>query len=251
MNRYKIIYAEDALRFLQARRLDDDSIQMEDIRRTSGTGDEMPDEPLNQLRSKLLKLKKKFPEKLRKKDPQGGKFESEACVLVHECLSLVDRQVLSDHDFWTYLAVDFLADILEWRFGMDRGPAQPANYGIGTRTENMFLRLWLRAELGKAPGEDPYALARSGDQDLWRSHVLRQGYANARNVARSLLKLQNGCLTSGKKFASKLAGGDEPDGIRMLAKRLKRMRANIVFEYMSQQQADALVLELSDDLKKG
>lgn len=251
MNRYNIIKPDDAIRYLNARLLDDESVQLEDIRRTAGSGDELPDQPLNQLRNKLLKLKKKFPDKLRKKDPQGGKFESDACVIVHECLSSVDRRVLSDHDFWTYLAVDFLSDILEWRFGTDGAPAQPANYGIGTRAENMFLRLWLRAELGKMPGTDPYALARSGDQDLWRSHVLRQAYANARHVARSLLRLQDGCLPNGKKFASRLAGGDEPNGIRMLAKRLKRMRANLVFEYLSSQQADALVLELSTDLKKG
>jgi hypothetical protein len=37
----------------------------------------------------------------------------------------------------------------------------------------------------------------------------------------------------------------------MLAKRLKRTRANVVFEYLTPEQADALVLELSSDLKKG
>lgn len=37
----------------------------------------------------------------------------------------------------------------------------------------------------------------------------------------------------------------------MLAKRLRRMRANMVFEYLTPVQADALVFELSSDLKKG
>lgn len=251
MSRYPIMYAEDALRYLKARQLDEDSVRLEDIRRTAGEGDELPIQPLEELRKQLLKLKRKYPVKLRAKDPQGGKFESDACAIVHSGLSDVDRRVLADHDFWTWLAIDYLADIVEWRFGTDGRPAQPANYGIGTRTENMLFRLWLRGDLGKAKGVDPYELAKSGDQDLWRSHLLRQGYANARSVVRSLLKLQSGKLTSGNKSAKKLAGGDEPSGVRMLAKRLRRMRANLVFEYLTPQQADALVFELSSDLKKG
>jgi len=221
------------------------------MRRTAGSGDNLPVELLEELRTKLLKLKRKFAEKLRDKDPQGGKFESEACAIVHSCLAAVDRRALADHDFWTWLAVDFLADILEWRFGTNGRPAKPANYGIGTRTENMFFRLWVRADLGKTNTADPYELARFGDQDLWRSHLLRQGYANARCIARSLLKLQAGKLVLGTKLAKKVVGGDEPEGVRMLAKRLRRMRANVVFEYLTPNQADALVFELSSDLKKG
>jgi hypothetical protein len=248
---YPIIYAEDALRYLKARQFDDDSVQLEDIRRTSGEGDDSSTHLCDELRTKLLKLKRKYPSKLRAKDPQGGKFESEACAIVHASLSDVERIVLADHDFWTWLAVDLLADIVEWRFGTEGRPAQPANYGIGTRAENMMFRLWLRADIGKTAGTDPYELAKSGDQDLWRSHLLRQGYANARSIVHSLLKLQAGKLVLGNKPAKKLTGGDEPKGIRMLAKRLRRTRANLVFEYLTPQQADELVFELSSDLKKG
>lgn len=250
MSRYPVIFAEDALRYLKSRQLDE-PLQIEDIRRTAGGGEDISREPFLVLREKLLKLKRNYPTKLRSRDPQGGKFESDACAVVHACLASVDRSVLADHDFWTWLAVDHLADVVEWRFGSDGRPAQPANYGVGNRTENMLFRLWLRADLAKTPGADPYVLARTGDQDLWRSHLLRQGYANARSIVRALLKLQAGLLANDKKFAKKLAGGTEPDGIRMLAKRLGRMRANVVFEYLSPPQAEALVLELSADLKKG
>lgn len=250
MSQYPVIYPEDALRYLKSRQ-QDGGVMLEDIRRTAGSGEAISRDGLDDLRARLLRLKKKFPAKLRAKDPQGGKFESDACAIVHACVADVDRRALADHDFWTWLAADYLADILEWRFGVDGRPAQPANYGIGTRTENMFFRLWLRADLGKAGGSDPYELARFGDQDLWRSHLLRQGYANARSIVRALLKLQAGKLMQGNKPAKKVAGGDEPEGVRMLAKRLRRMRANVIFEYLTPVQADALVFELSSDLKKG
>jgi hypothetical protein len=250
MSQYPVIYPEDALRYLKSRQ-HDGAVMLEDIRRTAGSGEAISADALEELRTKLLRLKKKYPAKLRAKDPQGGKFESDACALVHACLSDLDRRALADHDFWTWLAVDFLADILEWRFGADGRPAQPANYGIGTRTENMYFRLWLRADLGKVSGSDPYELAKFGDQDLWRAHLLRQGYANARSIVRALLKLQAGKLMHGSKPAKKVAGGHEPEGVRMLAKRLRRVRANVVFEYLTPVQADALVFELSSDLKKG
>jgi len=50
--------------------------------------------------------------------------------------------------------------------------------------------------------------------------------------------------------AKRLVGGDDPAGVRTLAKRLRRIRANVVFEYLSAKQADALVYELSRDLKQ-
>jgi len=148
MSQYPVIYPEDALRYLKSRQ-QDGGVMLEDLRRTAGSGEAISRDGLEDLRAKLLRLKKKFPAKLRAKDPQGGKFESDACAIVHACVADVDRRALADHDFWTWLAVDYLADILEWRFGADGRPAQPANYGIGTRTENMFFRLWLRADLGR------------------------------------------------------------------------------------------------------
>ena len=251
MSQYPIIQSEDALRYLKSRQQDGD-VTLDDIRRTAGSGDPISRDGLDDLRTKLLRLKKKFPEKVRERDPQGGKFESEACAVVHTCLADVDRSALANHDFWTWLAVDYLADILEWRFGTDGQPAKPKNYGIGTRTENMFFRLWLRADLGRGSGSDPYELAKAGDQELWRSHLLRQGYANARNVVRALLKLQARKLVHANRTVRPVATSDDPkDGIRLLAKRLRRMRANLIFEYLTPVQADALVIELSSDLKKG
>lgn len=251
MSQYPVMYAEDAFRYLKSRR-EDGNVQLEDIRRKAGEGEAVPSGPLEELRAKLLKLKAKYPVKLRAKDPAGGRFEGEACGIVHTCLSGLDRHALGDQDFWTWLATDYLSDILEWRFGSDGRPAEHKNYGIGSRTENMFFRLWLRADLVKMAGPNPYELAKLGDQELWRSHILRQSYAAARSVVFALLKLQTGKLSvDGKTAKSLYSGDDKNEGIRALAKRLKRMRANILFEYLTPQQADALVFELSSDLKKG
>lgn len=248
MSRYPVLYQDDARHFLAARDAGE-QVFVGDLRRWAGSGEEIT-APVTKLRDALAKLRKRYPAKLRSRDPEGGRFESEACEVVHKTLGELDRRALADHDFWTYLAVD-LADIVEWRFGSNGKATQLRNYGIGARSENLLFRLWLRADLGRVPGSDPYDLARLGDQDLWRSHVLRQSFTNARSVARSLLKLQAGKLVVGAKAAKRLIGGEDPAGVRMLAKRLKRVRANVIFEYLTPKQADALVYELSRDLKQG
>lgn len=248
MTRYPVLHQEDAKHYLSARDAGE-QVFVDDIRQWAGSGEDFPTATINTLRDGLSKLRKKYPVTLRSRDPEGGRFESEACVVVHKSLVNVDRRALADHDFWTYLAVEF-ADIVEWRFGSNGKASQLRNYGIGARSENLLFRLWLRADMGREPGSDPYDLARSGDQDLWRSHLLRQNFANARCVARSLLRLQTGKLVVSSRPAKRLVGGDDPAGVRTLAKRLRRIRANVVFEYLSAKQADALVYELSRDLKQ-
>jgi len=136
-----------------------------------------------------------------------------------------------------------LPDILEWRFGTNGRPAQAANYGIGTRIENLWFRLWLRAELwtvvrfygyvcaSEVGGPGPLAVA-SDSPSLFKREKYRP---------RSLEVAGWNAFGGGQEAAKRIAGGDDPEGVRMLAKRLRRLRANIVFEYLSQEQADGLV----------
>ena len=241
MSQYHTLSGDEGLRYLKARDSGDDPLP-QDFQRTPGSGALISMAPLTKLGNELRKLMKNFPEKLRERDQEGGRFEQQACVVVHRGLSEIPPGVLADLDFWIWLAVIQFADIVEWRFGAKGRHAKLANYGIGTRIENLFFRLWLRAELVKdEKAKDPYHLARTGDQDLWRSHILRQGYANARLVTKALLRLQGGQLAM-KKL--------KIDGVRELAKRLSRLRANVVFEFLTPSQAEGLILELCADLGK-
>ncbi len=242
MSKYFVMSGEDALKYLKARDNGDEPLP-DDFQRTHGAGELMNMAAIDKLGSELRKLKKSFPTKLRKADPEGGHFEQQACSIVHRALADCDPTALADNEFWIWLAVLKYADIVEWRFGATGRHAAPANYGIGQRIENMFFRLWLRAELVREPkAKDPYHLAKTGDQDLWRSHILRQAYANSRLIAKALLRLQAGQL-SVKRLTV--------ENVRELAKRLRRLHANVVFEFLTFSQAEGLVLELSSDLKKG
>lgn len=245
MSRYPVVTADVAARHLHDRR-SGEAGAVEGLISFAGSGADVDSKPVDRMVRDLRTLQSEFRATLKRKDQEGGRFEREACAVVHGALLTFERAPLADPDFWTYLAVARLADVIEWRFGTEGHPAAAANYGVGQRTENMLFRLWLRGELGRGEGTDPYELAKTGDQDLWRSHLLRQGYACVRPVARALLELQAGRLRGPTGKEKKLSIED----VRELAKRLKRLRANVMFEALDAARAAALVAELAGQVRR-
>lgn len=242
--RFCVMTSDSAKRYLAAVDAGESPTPAE-FQEVKGSGAHVDVGRLDRMGADLRKLMKGFPKQLKSRDPEGGRFEQAACEIVHRHLKGFDREVVANLEFWTWVAVVRFADIVQWRFGGTEARVKLENYGIGglsDQRENLFFRLWLRADLASDPESDePYKLAKTGDQDLWRSHILRQGYANARDVARALLRLQAGQLRVKRLTV---------DGIRELAKRLRRLRANVIFEYLSPKSAEHLVVELCAGLPK-
>lgn len=160
------------------------------------------------------------------KEIGGSAFEIAASPIVHRLLPA--HPALADPEFWMWLAITYGKEIVEWRYG---GKADRKNFGVGGAGENFFYRLWLRAEIAYDPDNaDEYELAKFGDIDFWRSHLFRQGYADARIFARALLKYQFPAEQARKPRLKTLE-------IRDLAKRLKRARTNLMFEIMNEPRA--------------
>lgn len=224
--RYVALRSEHALQVLDALRRGEhlDETQITELR---GTGDSV-DRFVEKLQETLSGIKSRYPQELGPRDPKGGKFEAEACVAMHSELPY-DPQMLADYEWWRWLAVFRFRELVEWRYG-SRGGANPNNFGIGRPPENLLYRLWLRAEVSYDPRrEDPYELARRGDQDFWRSHVLRQSYGNCRQVVRALVRFQFPDRTENQ-------GTLKVEEIRELAKRLCRLHANLMFEYLDEEE---------------
>lgn len=122
------------------------------------------------------------------------------------------------------------------------------NFGIGSRIECFPYRAWLRADIGYDPAAKPsdrYRLALRGDQDLWRSHLIRVRYAFHRDLAHSLIEFQY----PNDDSEGVLKKGDKNEGIRVLAKRLARMHANLVFPLLSKEKCLWLISELAEGLE--
>jgi len=240
--RYKALKSEHALETLEKSRrgeTPDEQVVLE----TRGTGPGDVREIIAGLREKLDEIRSRYPKSLRRRDPKGGQFEREACSVVHRALPF-DPRMLADYEFWMWLAVLPLRSIVEWRHGGETGKAAASNFGIGNGPENLFYRMWLRAEIAYCPHDhaDPYELARRGDQDFWRSHVFRQGYGRCRSLVRALVRYQ----FPDRSGHPTLSVAE----IRELAKRLRRLHPSMIFECLEDQAAFALVQREAEAVKR-
>ena len=239
--RYLAIKADRAREILEKLRAGEPVDEEREVE-IRGSGEDV--EPrLVELARKLDEIRSNYPPVLKQRDPRGGAFEAEACVEVHRRLPF-DPAMLADHDWWTWLAVFYFRELVDWRHGFEKRTAAPANFGIGARNENLLYRMWLRADIGYDPDRrDPYELARRGDQDFWRSHVLRQGYGRCRELVKALVIYQ---------FSNSAQHGPtlRTDELRELAKRLRRIQANVMFECLDRDAALELVRSEAERAKR-
>lgn len=220
--RYPSIRSADAKKHILAVRNNVDS-QLTEV--TKGGGPELNQQFIEDLRLRLEEIRPKTEGPLSKGSAAGATFEATAAAIVHKTIP-ADAPMLADPEFWVWLSVIHFSDLIEWRYGSNPSGAHLANYGIGAAGENFMYRLWLRGELGRDESrKDEYALTTRGDIDFWRSHLFRQGYANARVFARALIEFQYPDASPSKPRL-KLAE------IREVVKRLRRLRANLVFEVL-------------------
>ena len=237
--RYPIITPVDATRYLNAKR-EGNAPEVESIIQHRGEGKELDQWFIKPLRDSLERQCAKLPKGLSSKtDPAANTFEAKASRIVHTAIPS-EPEMLIDPDFWTWLAVVHFPEVVEWRYRYQNRKsdtfAQLDNYGIGSRSDNFIYRLWLRAELVlDAEAKDRYHLAEAGQIDFYRSHLFRQGYANARNFSRALLRYQ---YPNVKDLAEPRLKTIE---IRELVKRLRRMRSNLFLEILAEDDCRSVI----------
>lgn len=159
--------------------------------------------------------------------------EGELSVLVYQGLQDLPAEVLTDRDFWRYLATAHFFDYTEWRDGADctlrSYGCDRDNPGWDCVPLRMFNRALISVE-GHQDGdpEDPFWGARVAGTDLWRSHILRVLNGNAPAFVR-------GMLVEVKEERLKT------DVLREFALGARRMRANVLFELLDAEQAKLLI----------
>jgi hypothetical protein len=254
--RYKTIQATDARELVNSL-LADESPSTADLGRWKGGGAEFDEDRLNVLARSLLDLKSEVSEQ-RSGATQAAfrDFDAGATVLVHQAIPS-DAELLGDFDFWAWLALTKNAEVVLWRFPPNR-PTEGGewnlapvlhNFGIGQsarkRRENYLYKLWLRAELALHDDGlgDPYRFARRGDVDFWTSHVHRQGYSAYRDLAGALIRFQYPDELDGEPRLFPGQENEEKRGIRTLAKRIKRLQANVEFGFLAPEELECLVAE--------
>jgi hypothetical protein len=163
---------------------------------------------------------------------QTGKdgLEGLLSVKFYEDLSTLPSSVLTSPGFWRYLAAWEMFDFIEWRDGVG---CSLKSYGAASTTPTMDcvpLRIFVRGQIStSAAPDDPMSIAGIAGTDVWRSHVLRVRTAREPAVAKALLQAWE-------------RGDAKTDVVRDVAKRLQRLRSNVVFELLNHAQAETVVV---------
>ena len=162
--------------------------------------------------------------KLKKDEIEGA-----LSVLLFSHLKDLPPQVLTDPGLWRYLGTWCLFDFIAWR---DGEKCKLESFGAGSKTPTWAcapLRMFVRAKIcAEGNAEDWESLCRVAGTDLWRSHILRVKTGNSPLVAKELVRAwQQGEVNTAS--------------VREVAKGLKRVRSNIVFEFLDDKQSRSIV----------
>lgn len=170
----------------------------------------------------------------------GQNFEAPASARLHKKLNL-PATFAGSRDFWLWLtfaaAEGGYVDLVDWRFG--RGTIADSNYGIGTASsirEGLLARLWWRGEKGHGAGEtgEPYAYAKTGSVDLWRSHFIRPEIGRCRELVEAFLRAKHPQNDPNRVALS-------VDEERELSKRLTMLNATMAFEVLDPEEIDRII----------
>jgi hypothetical protein len=229
--------SQDEGKRLYEKALRGEAIAGEADARTVGSGPYVLENvDLTQLHADLTSLLKKA-----KGANKAAVFESEGSAVMHSSLKILTPYVATDPEFWiwlTFAACDGgFSQIVVDRFGSDAGAS---NFSLGNLPESLFFRLWWRGF--KAP-ENGYDLAKRGDMDLWRSHIIRIESPMPDVMLRAFIKAIMPEPNQVKVPIDQLV-------IRTLAKKVTARHASCAFETLSEKECTSLLQMLMKEVKK-
>lgn len=203
-------------------------------------GSDIADAPLQLLNRKLTRsmeeLEKSGP---KNKKVKWQKFDSQAAPLVFEALNVLPFAILNDIDFWRYVAVHVMYDIVDWRYPKDNGSRWGSNPSQAIRT--ITYAWFIRGQLCRNFNTEEIALVNKvSDIDIWTSHVIAVLHGSSSAIMyeyfRKCVEWQK--PSGGWNLLGRLA-------FRDLAKQLKALRSNYVFDIIDKLSARQIVDRLA------
>lgn len=195
-------------------------------------------------------------------EPVKPEFDAVAREVVHRNLVGLSDAVLADADFWRYLScVRFYSLVARRHPPSAKSRAEDGidgnwdNFGGKSSSvrESLMFRLFTGADLAYVPGEasDPYELCRIADVDLWQSHIVRVMSGDNPVYVRELLRWFRRRDEWYKSISdvdvatlfSSFDDSPKTRHLRDLVKRIRRLRSNVVHEFLSEGEVQDLVAE--------
>jgi len=175
---------------------------------------------------------------------QKDAFEGEYAIQLYEalCFLLLNPEVLTDRDFWRYIAICHMYEFCEWRETRLKDPCSPAAWGADTKSIDrdcvpyrMFNRALVALSIDKSTKKEGMRYSKIASGDFWKSHVLRGDVAYAPAMTKVMLDL----------YESKEIN---TTSVRTPIKNIGRLHANVFYEIFALDDAEeAWSLEIAEE----
>lgn len=170
---------------------------------------------------------------------RSAAFLPRASDLAYERLRPLAGDILTSQDFWRYLALVRLYEVIDWWYPADSGDRWGTNPSQFNRC--MPLSLFVRGQVScELADEDRGVVDSVNDVDVWTSHVVAVLYGTAPQLVVEYFRVLVGWQSRGTGEFSEL----RRDQLRELARLLTAARSNVVFDLASSETCRDLVAGL-------
>ena len=243
---YPVVTFESARIFLEARRIDGAEHKQTPVveQRSDASEDGLDVEAISQRAVTELLVEFQFRHKNFDTLNDADKLEVLLIPNFYDTLKVLPAPILSDADFWRYLAIATpLIEWVEWRDRNRRGPkpwpSMPAKQSYGAHTASSLhrdtvpYRMFMRGDISAAAfesgaTEDAHTLSAFAGSDFWKSHILRGLTSYSPLVVAAAIQAKESLSSKDVE-------------VRDLFPQLKRLRSNILFETLDEAAANDLV----------
>ena len=183
---------------------------------------------IHDLRTALHEAAKEFPPEIYRIRGSRNAFDLEAANIVFQHAVRLPLAVRLDKDFWRYLALQELFEVIIWRIPDSGKDAWPSNFGVGSNWARCYpYKAYLRGQLIQEVRDAGYPWKDIEDVDFYDSHLFGRRNGLIAPVASALNSIRSG-MTNGRHL--------DP-----FATTATRYRAMHVTEMLEPNEAEALI----------
>lgn len=191
------------------------------------------EEPFLRVRAELLRILDEWKKSLKSIGDSSAKKEELEAKLSGEVFRVLEDlpvTLLTDSDFWRYLSCEYFFQFTLWRDGEGCALASFGASSSSVSFDCVPFRMFNRGLIAFTISDDMNDLdyAEIPGTDLWRSHILRVLTSYSASMTQVILDY--------------FEAGKLPTAVvREVAKRLRKARANVVFEVLDYHEAELII----------
>lgn len=226
---YPVVRLTEAARYIAGRQSGELGIHKRPEEDVEGSTEKGSRAIRSELRAPLDDIRALFEDAKRRSGSSHKEgAEARMSLELYGALKDLPATVLSDSDFWRWIATAELYDLVTWRDGTPGKGPKMQSYGAQATQVNwdcVPFRMFARADIAERVAvahptfELPRDAASLGGTDVWRSHIMRVRASYAPIYVGDLLL----AVEDGKAPTTV---------VREVAKRIRRLQANVMLELL-------------------